>query len=214
MDHDGDVERLFSWLQTPDLRYREFAGEREISDATANWPALRRAASTALPDAAATGAEPAAAAPEVLSAPPVRGALAVRLRETIGRATPFAEDHRHFTDRSPDWRAAAPDRAPPRRRPILTTAAALEPGLEPTPPPHTDGARTRETHAGLFGGAYRGFEDAPAEPAGEPPPDQPGHPRSLDAVFSRLARPTRPHHGVDGQAARRSELGPLFRRLR
>jgi hypothetical protein len=210
MDHDGDVERLFSWLQTPDLRYREFAGEREISDATAKWPALRQAASTVSPEVAATGAEPPATAPEVLPAPPARGALAVRLREAIGRATPLAEDHSRFADRSPDWRAAAPDRPPPQRRPILTAA----PTLEPAPPLHREGARTPETHAGLFGGAYRGFEDVPAEPTYQPPPDQPGHPRSLDAVFSRLARPTRPHREVDGRAARRSELGPLFRRLR
>ncbi|HVH81304.1 MAG TPA: hypothetical protein VM782_18030 [Stellaceae bacterium] len=32
MDHEDDVEHLFSWLQTPDLRYREFAGAREITD--------------------------------------------------------------------------------------------------------------------------------------------------------------------------------------
>jgi hypothetical protein len=28
-----DVEKLFSWLQTPDIRYREFAGARKITDA-------------------------------------------------------------------------------------------------------------------------------------------------------------------------------------
>ena len=33
MDNDDDVEHLFSWLQTPELRYREFAGAREITDA-------------------------------------------------------------------------------------------------------------------------------------------------------------------------------------
>ena len=33
MNQDDDVERLFSWLQTPDLRYREFAGAREVTDA-------------------------------------------------------------------------------------------------------------------------------------------------------------------------------------
>src|ERR1700733_4610908 len=32
MDQDNDVEHLFSWLQTPELRYREFAGAREITD--------------------------------------------------------------------------------------------------------------------------------------------------------------------------------------
>jgi hypothetical protein len=32
MNHDSDVEKLFSWLQTPDIRYREFAGAREITN--------------------------------------------------------------------------------------------------------------------------------------------------------------------------------------
>ena len=32
MTQDNDVEKLFSWLQTGDLRYREFAGAREITD--------------------------------------------------------------------------------------------------------------------------------------------------------------------------------------
>ena len=34
-----DLQRLFSWLQTPDLRYREFSGEREMPD----WPAAGEA---------------------------------------------------------------------------------------------------------------------------------------------------------------------------
>jgi hypothetical protein len=37
MDHDDDVEHLFSWLQTPELRYREFAGAREITDTVITW---------------------------------------------------------------------------------------------------------------------------------------------------------------------------------
>jgi len=37
MDQDDDVEHLFSWLQTPELRYREFAGAREITDAIVSW---------------------------------------------------------------------------------------------------------------------------------------------------------------------------------
>jgi hypothetical protein len=32
MNPDDDVEKLFSWLQTPDIHYREFAGAREIAD--------------------------------------------------------------------------------------------------------------------------------------------------------------------------------------
>jgi hypothetical protein len=37
MNQDDDVERLFSWLQTPDIRYREFAGAREVTDATVSY---------------------------------------------------------------------------------------------------------------------------------------------------------------------------------
>jgi hypothetical protein len=33
MKQDDDVEKLFSWLQTPEIRYREFAGAREVTDA-------------------------------------------------------------------------------------------------------------------------------------------------------------------------------------
>ena len=33
MSADDDVAKLFSWLQTPDIRYREFAGAREVTDA-------------------------------------------------------------------------------------------------------------------------------------------------------------------------------------
>lgn len=39
MDNDDDVEHLFSWLQTPELRYREFAGAREITDTVVAWQA-------------------------------------------------------------------------------------------------------------------------------------------------------------------------------
>jgi hypothetical protein len=44
MDQATDVGRLFSWLKGEDLRYREFAGAREIADATATWPAVHKVA--------------------------------------------------------------------------------------------------------------------------------------------------------------------------
>jgi hypothetical protein len=47
MDHDDDVEHLFSWLQTPELRYREFAGAREITDAVITWQARPNSTETA-----------------------------------------------------------------------------------------------------------------------------------------------------------------------
>ncbi|GEM_PF-3255146 len=59
MEHDDDVERLFSWLKTPDLRYREFAAAREIADAVAAWPALRKTAIESGHPEEAMSAEPA-----------------------------------------------------------------------------------------------------------------------------------------------------------
>jgi hypothetical protein len=33
MSQDDDIEKLLSWLQMPDLVYRDFAGTRDVSDA-------------------------------------------------------------------------------------------------------------------------------------------------------------------------------------
>lgn len=49
MDQDDDVEHLFSWLQTPELRYREFAGAREITDSVVIVQ-QRRADNSATPE--------------------------------------------------------------------------------------------------------------------------------------------------------------------
>jgi hypothetical protein len=46
MDRDDDIERLFSWLQMPEVRYREFADARQMIPDTA---ALARAPEHALP---------------------------------------------------------------------------------------------------------------------------------------------------------------------
>src|SRR6266700_1163729 len=86
MDNQDDVERLFSWLKTSYLHYREFATQREVADAVATWPALHRAAAEAAP--AATPAndpeivEPQYHAPELPTEPappfPPRGATPPR----------------------------------------------------------------------------------------------------------------------------------------
>ena len=44
MDYTEDVERLFSWLKAPMVRYREFAPQAEIAEAVATWPLMHRAA--------------------------------------------------------------------------------------------------------------------------------------------------------------------------
>ena len=60
MDHDDDVEHLFSWLQTPELRYREFAGAREITDTVITWRARAEAEAAAAENAGAVAEAPAA----------------------------------------------------------------------------------------------------------------------------------------------------------
>src|SRR5581483_793841 len=127
MDRDDDVGRLIAWLKAPEFQYREFAGQRDLAEALANWPVLRKAVGAP--------AEPA--------------------------ARPFLT---LVPDRAPPPETAPPGAAPPAPRP-------------------------------------------PAEAAD-------AHPRSLDAIFSRLARADRPQRDARGRVAGRSGLGPIFRRLR
>src|SRR5580692_1587930 len=88
MNQDDDVERLFSWLQTPDLRYREFAGAREVTDTMvtshdrANTPVVE----VAPPQ---SPVPPSAAAPEPYgfraAEPTPPPAATATLRETVMR---------------------------------------------------------------------------------------------------------------------------------
>src|SRR5581483_1648608 len=86
--------------------------------------------------------------------------------------------------------AAADAPAEPAARPFLTLVPDRAPPPETAPP-----------------GA--------APPAPRPPAEAAdAHPRSLDAIFSRLARADRPQRDARGRVAGRSGLGPIFRRLR
>src|SRR5882672_9767731 len=72
MDRDEDVERLLSWLKTPDLRYREFASQREVAETVPTWPIPRSAtAETVEPSASAPQPEP-VSAPTVKVSSPIR----------------------------------------------------------------------------------------------------------------------------------------------
>lgn len=199
MDTDDDVERLFSWLKTPDLRYREFAGEREIADAVATWPALRQAA-------AETGHAEAGENAGAPSAPVVRSAAEV-------------PEPRRAPVRPGDDEAAggllrgesrlAPSAATPGPAAVPRDRAQHEPRERPPP--------SREA---IFGGTYRGFDESgqaapeqpePASAASEPAE---GEPRSLDAVFARLARPAARYRDERRGTSSGPGLGPVFRRLR
>jgi len=137
MAYEEDVERLFSWLKTPDLRYREFAADRELADAAATWPGLRRGAAADTP-----AGELGAAEEEAVPPPP-----SVRREPVLpqtdrpapppgatrgGRDLPFGSTYRGFDD---DERRAAPPPPPPPDTPS-------EPG-EGQPPRSLDSVFSR-----------------------------------------------------------------------
>jgi hypothetical protein len=116
MNQNDDIERLFSWLQTREIRYREFAGAREITDAVgisltrANTPQVTPAAphnaqldeeyppdqypdqsavvAKVEPVVRAPAAEPAPAAPATPEGHPARPLDSVFDRLAGDRATP------------------------------------------------------------------------------------------------------------------------------
>ncbi|HEX5320220.1 MAG TPA: hypothetical protein VFW46_13745 [Stellaceae bacterium] len=217
MDHDDDVERLFSWIKTPDLRYREFAGEREVADAVATWPALRKTADeTGRADDASAEPAPAAEPEPPPTAASGRSPLGERLASIFGQrdpAVPQAEPvFRHIETPEP---------------PAPASVVPWEPEAPPPSPPPA--ATPQERRENPFGGTYRGFENeeevepppalSPPQaspPQASPPEAPPADPnaRSLDAVFSRLARPAQRYRDERQRAAGGSGLGPVFRRLR
>ncbi|MGH7094929.1 MAG: BcsR/BcsP family cellulose biosynthesis protein, partial [Stellaceae bacterium] len=136
MDQGDDVERLFSWLKTPDLRYREFADEREVADAVATWPVLRRAA-----------AETVRINEDEAGTPP-------RIIEERGGPEPVpppAQPPYEWPTRSFHANEAAGEA--PRAQPAPAQPAPAQPALAQPPRRMSPG---RET---LFGGTYRGFEE-------------------------------------------------------
>lgn len=210
MNQDDDVERLFSWLQTPDLRYREFAGAREVTDTVvlyqghANTPEIEALSSESLPQEPDPAADPygyqteEAIVPPPL-APPMRQAV---IRETVTRETVTREAAvREPAMIAPTVIPAAPavetgpfalgaaGREASRPPEIARPSQAAAPPEAPSPPP----APIVRAGGGLLGGAYRegeeGGQDATSSNA-----SQQQQARSLDAVFGRLgnSRPPDP----------------------
>jgi hypothetical protein len=201
MDRDDDVERLFSWIKTPDLHYREFAAEREVADAAATWPVLRDAVNE--PSHPAEPHEPAPPR-ETEPHPAGRMALGDRLSSLFGHREPPPEApvvRREAPSPMPEEAAGETPRTPEPRRPSPIFAR-----LEPAPPP----ALVPEPPAA---NEYRGFE----EPESPPPAAEPAHSgekRSLEAIFSRVAQPAPPPRDDRKRTSAGPGLGSVFRRLR
>jgi hypothetical protein len=150
MTRDDDVGRLFSWLQTPEVRYREFAGARELTEVP---PTLRLRSNTAEglppeenppvvageapkaadaapaePDAPPPPLEAAAAEPVVASLPaPPLPQPAPAVAEQHDALGPPGSDADHTPAPSPPEAALAP---PPQAAPAPALDAAGE-GQQP-----------------------------------------------------------------------------------
>jgi hypothetical protein len=211
MDRDDDVERLFSWIKTPDLHYREFAAEREVADAVVTWPVPRDA--VAEPDHPGEPYEPEPAR-ETEPPPAGRMPLGDRPSSLFGQREPAPEPPA-FRPQEPSplpLRPTAPEDAgevpwapePPRPSPIFAR-------LEPAPPPQPQPVPELPTEPPED--QYRGFE----EPRNTSPAAEPAHAgekRSLEAIFTRVAHPAPAPRDDRKRASAGPGLGSVFRRLR
>jgi hypothetical protein len=211
---DDDVERLFSWLQTPDLRYREFAGAREVTDAVmllhspANTPEIEAMSSESFPQEPDPTADPhgfqteEVIVPPPPLAPPMREAV---LRETVTRETVTRE----AAIREPAM--IAPTAMPTsvaETGPFALGAAGRDASwppeiaqppqpvaLPPVEPPATQSLPQPIVRAGgdPLGGSFRETGEAGQDAASSSEPQQ-RQARPLDAVFGRLgnSRPPDP----------------------
>jgi hypothetical protein len=214
MDHDDDVEHLFSWLQTPELRYREFAGAREITDTIVIWQARPTSEDTPVappenvqlaeeyppdqfPDQQGAPADfvvqnPAAAAgpamESVAAEPPVGPAGPFSLGAS-GRGAPSQPHYEEPVIQTPAPRQAAPP--PPMPPSPVVPPPSPPPSSMPSPAlaASAQPAAVRPAGSGLLGGAYRtnGSNGHGTDAVDSSADKQQRGERSLDAVFGRLA---------------------------
>jgi hypothetical protein len=176
---------LFSWLQTPDLRYREFAGAREITDSVVIFQ-QQRASNTPVPQDEPVGAprhdtQLNEEYPEDQF--PDQGETRIEVLSEAPHAT--RESPPVVIHEEPSPVTVREDARGAGRGPLIIAPEQTSADGGQQAPPAAGG--------GLLGGAYR-ENDAPehgargSEPQPSPAQDseQRGT-RSLDAVFGRLA---------------------------
>jgi hypothetical protein len=203
MDQDDDVEHLFSWLQTPELRYREFAGAREITDTIVTWQPRPEAADTPVaPSGNVQLAEeyPPDQFPDQTYAP----VDIVERSPMVGRATVI--ERATVVERSTVERSTVVERGAT----VEHSPAIIAPVLMPSPePPSPAGAE------GLFGLGAAGRANL-QEPVVRPPLIQVPAPRQAPAPAAPVPLPqpvaapvagggllggTYRQNGVEGHAA-------------
>jgi hypothetical protein len=211
---DDDVERLFSWLQTPDLRYREFAGAREVTDTVmmlhspANTPEIEAMSSESFPQEPNRTADPHGFQTEEVIVPPPP--LGPPMREAVVRETVTRETvTREAAIREPAM--IAPTAMPTSvaetgpfalgaagrdvSRPPEITQPPQPVALPRVEPPAPQSGPTPTVHAGgdPLGGSSREAGGGGQDAASSSEPQQ-RQARPLDAVFGRLgnSRPPDP----------------------
>jgi hypothetical protein len=222
MEHSQDVERLFSWLKAPMVRYRDFAPQIEVAEAVATWPVVHKAAvQTGVASDSEPGPHGDAAARERQARDrrfmPVSAALAIHDTPLPGTEPPHETPGQAGTvGRRED--VPRPDMAQPPAEPAEPIMAGFdEPEIRSPqasrPPPSQPAAGG--DRRGLFAGEYRERE---LEPERNPPQGDRGparQDRSLDAVFSRLSSGGRERLPDPRERARTTPgLGSVFGRLR
>ena len=209
---DDDVERLFSWLQTPDLRYREFAGAREVTDtvmllhSAANTPEIEAMSSESFRRSPIRTANHGVQTEEVIVPPPPLGPP---MREAVVRETVTRETvTREAAIREPAMIAPTAMPASVAETGPFTLGAAGRDASRPpeiTQPPQpvalprveppAPQSRRPTVHAGgdPLGGSSREAGEGGQDAASSSEPQQ-RQARPLDAVFGRLgnSRPPDP----------------------
>ena len=237
MEHSQDVERLFSWLKAPMVRYREFAPQLEVAEAVATWPvAHRTAVQTGLASDREPGPQGDAAVRERQARDrrfmPVSAAEAIHDTPLPGTEPPHATPHAtagRLSDVPAEDAAGRPGTFAgredgPRSDMALPSGEAVEPIMagfdEPAPairpetgrPPQTRSA-AGDDRRGFFAGEYRDREPQRDQQQGDRRPAR--QDRSLDAVFSRLSSGGRDRLPDPRERARTTPgLGSVFGRLR
>jgi hypothetical protein len=221
MDKDDDVERLFSWLKTPELRYREFGAEREIADAVGTWPALHKTAvqtghpAETVPPERDTAARERLARETMTSAPTAArmggGDVAPAAPPPAPASVPSGERLVSALGRRVQAARSEQESASRRVAEQTQTAAPIEREMierrdEPYPAPRSPAGRDYPApeRGALFAGGQR---DDESRPAGR-------QDRSLDAVFSRLSGGRTRLPDPRGRSRTTPGLGAVFNRLR
>ncbi|HEX3864796.1 MAG TPA: hypothetical protein VHY35_24185 [Stellaceae bacterium] len=233
MDHSEDVERLFSWLTAPMVRYRNFTPQAEVAEAVATWPLVHRAAVQSGVKVDAAAPQGSAAAHERVARDqmglPAAAARALRENPPLGTVTPnpaSSVEQPHVTTDSLVAELGNRVHATNAERAEGIAAAMPTEPLPPAPPPVVSAPPAQPAASSVAASqtAQRDTADLPRRNTDEPPvrPEpgrtdtaQPGPVRSRQDWPETAAQvrpdPYRPQPTEPQQQYPAGDRGGLFR---